>query len=164
MSTLKESNLLTQPTGSWNTDIERYNQGLLMTAPNIADYAVSAGGIGNYGTYNGIGLDKAAYDAINDSGATIGLDKSLMGYGTDALDGLKEFDWSKAGLAAEIYDKLIGTGADFRQAQLDLLNQKLANNAEAMKDREAYQANVASGANSGVAAGLAAANATSQPK
>lgn len=144
----------TQPTSDWNSDIQKYNLGLLQTAPNIADYSAVAGGLGNYGTYDGVGLDKAAYDAIANTGATIGLDKNLYGYGQDALSGLAG-QLSNGGLLGNIKD-ILGIYSAFTTpaGQKEVIQGlQLDNTAkqEAIDDKNKFQASVAAGSKSAFA-------------
>lgn len=70
------------------------------------------GGLGSYGTYEGIGLDKAAYDAISGTDAASGLQKSdgglasnLSGLGSLISAGVTAFDaYNKYKMGNKLYD------------------------------------------------------------
>lgn len=92
----------------------------------------------------------------------LGKDLGIMNENGDLL-GLSESGWDNIGLALNAYDQFFGTGADIRDAQLDmygtqkdLLKQQLASNKEALANRRTFNKNWATASNNVMGGGLAA--------
>lgn len=96
------SGLSTVRTGQRTAGVEGGNWGV-----NTPDFVPTttglAGGLGTYGMYNGIGVDKAAYDAIKGSGVTDGLyvnPENVSGFSLDSLGGMKGLADIAGGIAS----------------------------------------------------------------
>ena len=129
------------------------NKAVIGTVPEIptVGLAASSGGLGTYGTYTNpqgqsVGVNKEAFGLINDGGAIDGtLEKSIDGIGDW---GHKE--WGTAGnLGLGVGQLGLGLASYFENkktadAQRKLLGQQYASNAEAITDRRANKAALAS--------------------
>lgn len=151
-----------EPGYDWNKDLEMSRAGLL-NAPDVNRYGnVLAGGLGNYGSLNGVGLSKAAYDAVSGTGVE-GLTKNASGYLGDSMDWLGKQPLSQlsglAGLGLSAYNQLFGNQNDLFKEQLGLLKDKRAENKRLIADDKKFKTNVGTGFNNAFS-GLASSGVT----
>lgn len=129
----------------------------------VMDDGNMTGGLGNYATYNGVGLSKEAYDAIQNPYVSEGMTAgpALEGLSVNqpfSVSGMLQNKDLMTGLAAgasavgtgfDIYDKMWGNSAKTAKAQQNLLNQQARQNDQRMQDYKSFRQGLASSGLSG---------------
>lgn len=147
------------PGGGFNQEVEAIRKGLA-SGSGLGSYGVASGGLGNYGTYQGVGIDQPAYESIAGSGVTDGLNKNLSGYAADTGNWFGQQSLGDltglAGTGLQLYSQLFGPGKDISKAKLGLLRQQTSANEQAMADRKRFNEGFAKASNQIGSRGLAA--------
>ena len=105
------------------------------------------GGLGNYGTYNGVGIDQDAYNAIKGSGVTDGLSKSDGFFGGlgETLANKDLMSGISGGMSAlttgyDLYDKIWGGASKARDAQIENARAQADYNRSATQHKKDFYA------------------------